>query len=105
MKQPLGQQSRPVPSASAGATAVSNKANKLQRTATGTTMTRKPTADVINIVVDNEISFNIGSAVKPKQNLALPKSNVKKVPDFNKMHSQHFSAQKSITQKVARVRY
>jgi hypothetical protein len=69
-----------------------------------TSTARKP-SEAVSIVVDNEISFNIGSAVKPKRNVALPKSsNVKKVPDFNKMHSLHFSAQKSITQKVTRVR-
>lgn len=61
-------------------------------------------------MVDNEVSFNMGSSAKPPSvklpvgvSAAAARSKGRRVPDFKKMHSAQFSAQKSIAHKVSRV--
>jgi hypothetical protein len=68
--------------------------------------------EVQYFTVDNEVSFSMGSCKKPTaaaakatptQSVPAPKGQGKpktrKVPDFKKMHSAQFSAQKSIAKK------
>lgn len=74
--------------------------------------TKKEGLNRPSIFVDDEISFKIGTAtaavsivsaaMKPVK--SNPKTIIsKKVPNFKKMHSAQFSAQKSIVNKVSRV--
>lgn len=60
------------------------------------------------VEVDNEVSFNIGASKTPNpksvsKTAQMKKSVTRKVPDFKRMHSAQFSAQKSITHAVVRV--
>ena len=55
------------------------------------------------VIVDNEISFNMGSAIKLQSSVNDKRMKSKVVPDFNKMHAAQFNSQKSITAKVKQV--